>query len=35
MILCSKIDSAKVEIIGCDSYAEARDRILKWLKGYK
>lgn len=35
MILCSKIDSAKVEIIGCDSYAEARDGILKWLKGYK
>ena len=32
MILCRKIDSANVEITACDSCAEARDGILKWIK---
>ena len=35
IILCSKIDPNGTEIIACDNYAEARDGILKWLKGYK
>lgn len=35
MILCSKVNRSGTEIIAYDSYAEARDGILKWLKGYK
>ena len=33
MILCGKIDSAEVDIVACDSLSQARDEILKWLKG--
>ena len=32
IILCRKIDSSDVNIIACDSYDEARDGILKWIK---
>lgn len=34
IILCRKIDSSDVNIIACDSYDEARDGILKWIKGF-
>ena len=33
MILCRKIGSADVDVVSCDSLSQARDEILKWLKG--
>ena len=35
MILCSEINRSGTEIIAYDSYAEAHNGVLKWLKGYK
>ena len=35
MILCSEINRSGTEIIAYDSYAEAYNGVLKWLKGYK
>lgn len=32
MILCSKIDTAEVEIVVCESYSEASDKVLKMIK---
>ena len=33
MILSSKINSSDVDLIACDSFSEARDKVLKMIKG--